>query len=128
MISQHSSEKFTALLVRKEADNLHPFLVKEAQLQELQEGLREIIQMAMELDAMLGTSKAVFDICWSTKVNEGSVQMDDSCMEAVGFGNASSQNMNVAFYISPILLKRGNADGREYDKQMVLEKARVFCH
>lgn len=82
----------------------------------------------MELDAMLGTSKAVFDICWNAKDSEGSMQMDDSRMEVVACEDAPSQDMKVAFYASPALLKRGNADGREYDRQMVLEKARVFCH
>lgn len=91
--------------------------------------LRAIIGKALELDNMFMTSKAIFRIVWRTSPLEpGEEQYYDSeVMDAEAYIKPLTSDSVIDFFISPILIKIGNADGENFDSRMILAKALVAC-
>ncbi|KAH6898500.1 hypothetical protein B0T10DRAFT_578283 [Thelonectria olida] len=91
--------------------------------------MRMILGCALDLDRMLTDSKALFTIFWSSDFprHEGKLLYSDGYMEAVAHNPPLSNQSSVEFFTSPVLLKRGNADGQNYNQEVVLIKACVVC-
>lgn len=96
----------------------------------LDDELRDILVMALDLDDMRMKSQAMISVVWVKDLPEfadtSSVEYRDSHMEVVYADGNHSENARVTLCVSPILLKRGNANGKNYDCEIVLVKADVM--
>lgn len=113
---------------------LRPFLGKDAYKRykreiRLGDELRAIFNKAMELDNMFMSSKAYFSVNWTDScLNTGRKHYyDEQFMEVEGNLRPLTPRSGVDFFISPILVKIGNADGENFDSKMLLAKAQVMC-
>ncbi|KAH7162942.1 hypothetical protein B0J13DRAFT_669580 [Dactylonectria estremocensis] len=88
-----------------------------------------IIEGATELGRLFMGSKALFEPRWGNHLPNITNQRryDPVSMEATAWDRPVCGKTFVIFYTSPILYKIGNADGRNYDKEVVLVKASVVC-
>ena len=95
-------------------------------------GLDEILRQAMDINVGLIKSRAIFSIVEF----EGLSYTNSSRklfhyeffrkeMEIIAGNPESVTGTPVQLVVSPMILKTGNADGEDYDKEMVLIKARV---
>ncbi|RGP77336.1 hypothetical protein FLONG3_4571 [Fusarium longipes] len=89
--------------------------------------MKSIMENALDIDEMLMGSMAIFSILWPSTGKQKNLRYDADGMEVVAHTGELSPNTAVAFIISPLLLKMGNADGRNYDSEMILCKASVVC-
>ncbi|RGP68405.1 hypothetical protein FSPOR_5284 [Fusarium sporotrichioides] len=87
--------------------------------------MKGIIETALNLDEMLMGSIAILSIQWPETGQSKSLRYDEHGMDAVAHTKDLSPRTAVAFTISPMLLKTGNANGCNYDSEMVLCKASV---
>ncbi|KPM41604.1 hypothetical protein AK830_g4983 [Neonectria ditissima] len=92
--------------------------------------LKAILECALELDHIMMGSKAHIQILWGNDFwkQNGRPLYNPDFMEAVGWKSTVSSRSSVDFFASPMLEKVGNADGQNYDSQMVLVKANVVCN
>ncbi|KAF9769154.1 hypothetical protein IL306_013481 [Fusarium sp. DS 682] len=116
-------------LAAAEIEELKAFctLPKDKSSAPLLQEMKGIIEAAMELDEMLMNSKAIFTICWPETDSSKKQRFDETKMEAFVHGKDLTSKTVVEFAISPMLMKMGNADGCNYDSQMVVCKASVVC-
>lgn len=89
--------------------------------------IKGIMKTALELDEMLMGSLAIWSIQWLRSGQSKSLRYDADKMDAVAYANELSPKTAVVLAISPMLLKTGNANGCNYDSEMVLCKASVVC-
>jgi len=92
--------------------------------------LRDILGLAIELDQMMMSSRAIFQIHWrdrSQSCSRTAQTWNEGAMDSEASTNTLSPKSCVLFFISPILLKFGTADGQRYDSNMVLAKGLVVC-
>jgi hypothetical protein len=112
----------------------HFFLRRSARTdrteKKINEQLNEIVQSAIELDKMMMCSKACFMIEWQppAKKSHSNNRYDKEFMESDIHEVEPSSKSRVKFFMSPILLKTGTADGQKYDTTNVLAKASVVCN
>ncbi|KAJ4271771.1 hypothetical protein NW762_000477 [Fusarium torreyae] len=85
-----------------------------------------IFETALDLDEILMRSKAIFTMRWPETLQK-TPRFNEIRMDAVAFTKELTSESIVKFSISPILAKIGNADGYNYDSQMILCKASVVC-
>lgn len=96
--------------------------------QNVEHFLLRIFEVAQNLETMFGSSRAIFTFVGYDGSGQGQLQYSEENMEAVSWNSPLSNSSTVSFIISPLLVKRGNADGHNYSSRMVLEKARVCCN
>lgn len=90
--------------------------------------MKAILEAALDLDEMLMSSKAIFLVRWPQDGQSKTLQrFDANQMESLAHTNELSSKTIVRFFISPMLIKIGNADGCNYDSEMTLCKATVAC-
>ncbi|KAF4958617.1 hypothetical protein FGADI_2314 [Fusarium gaditjirri] len=90
--------------------------------------MKAILEAALDLDEMLMSSKAIFSVRWPQDGQSETLQRFDATqMESLAHSSELSSNKIVRFFISPMLIKAGNADGCNYDSEMTLCKAAVVC-
>ncbi|CAG1959177.1 unnamed protein product [Fusarium graminearum] len=89
--------------------------------------MKSILETALDLDGMLMGSMAILSIQWLQTGQSKSLRYDTDLMNSVAHTKELSPKTAVTFMISPVLLKMGNADGCNYDSEMVLCKASVVC-
>ncbi|KHO00121.1 uncharacterized protein MAM_02044 [Metarhizium album ARSEF 1941] len=93
------------------------------------EVLRDLMKLALELDDMIMTSKATFTVVWPAEMGEfntgNGTEYRASHMEVVQEDGEPSENVTLRLCVTPLLLKRGNANGRNYETQIVLVKSDV---
>ncbi|KAG5949899.1 hypothetical protein E4U53_005659 [Claviceps sorghi] len=100
----------------------------------IQNELREILSLAMTLDDMRMQSRAIITFHWHDlkpkKQGSDHAEFLEASMHAVNMNvdQKPSENARVHFIVTPALLKRGNANGSNYDSEMVLAKADVFMY
>ncbi|KAF5575135.1 hypothetical protein FPANT_11464 [Fusarium pseudoanthophilum] len=90
--------------------------------------MKAILEAALDLDEMLMSSKAIFLIRWPQDgQSDIRQQFDTDRMESLAHTRELSSKTIIRFFISPMLIKVGNADGCNYDSEMILFKATVAC-
>ncbi|KAG5981775.1 hypothetical protein E4U55_002577 [Claviceps digitariae] len=98
----------------------------------IQDELREIFSLAMEFDDMRMQSRAIITFHWPdlTPKKKGSSHAgyQDATMNAVNMDQKPPEHARIQLIVSPALLKRGTANGRNYDSEMVLVKANVLVY
>ncbi|KAM0246727.1 hypothetical protein ACHAP5_004498 [Fusarium lateritium] len=121
-------------VVCAEAGRLHQFysyrqLKKHTVDKKIYDQLHEIVHSAIELDKIMMSSKAIFQIHWKDESQTPGMtdNYNEKVMEAICPAEEPTRQTRVRFYISPIVFKIGTADGRNYDNRMVLAKASVIC-
>ena len=124
-----------AKFVRAETKLLRPFLVSQASSIDRSElhasnELKAILELALELDNMLMSSRALFLIYWvdDSQPSEKPQYYNEAAMEAVAYQKKLSPQLSVRFFASPFFYKVGNADGQNYDTRMLLAKAKAVCN
>ncbi|KAG6003967.1 hypothetical protein E4U21_001547 [Claviceps maximensis] len=104
-------------------DGADKFLIKNE--------LVEIFTLAMELDDMRMQSLAIITFDWYDlgpgKHDPNHTGYFDATMNAVNM-KMPPEDASVQLIITPAMLKRGNANGGNYDSEMVLAKADVFMY
>lgn len=96
----------------------------------IQDDLRDILTLAVELDDMCMQSRALITTFWHDleQRERGSIPPDyhGDSMDAVNRDQRPpAANAKVRLTVTPALLKKGNASGRNYHSEMVLAKADV---
>lgn len=93
------------------------------------DGMKAILEGALELDRLLMGSKAIFKACWENYFQKTAnpLPYNPHKMDVVASNHPISARSQVTFFTSPVLFKVGNGDGQNYDKVMVLAKASVVC-
>lgn len=81
-----------------------------------------ILADARELNAVMGTSKAIFTRDWLDATGDFAMRFDHEVMQNENHGPFATK---VLFTISPLVIKHGNADGHHHGSQLVLRKAKV---
>ncbi|KAG5804096.1 hypothetical protein H9Q74_009164 [Fusarium xylarioides] len=126
---------FIKQLVWQETQLLRPFFLRgptraSRSEKKINEQLKEIIQFAIKLDKMMMCSKAHFMIEWNLrgKKSRTNIRYDNDFMESDIYEIDLGSKSRVKFFMSPILLKTGTADGQKYDTTNVLAKASVVCN
>ncbi|KAG8351011.1 hypothetical protein FVEN_g10854 [Fusarium venenatum] len=91
--------------------------------------LKDIIDSAIELDQIMMSSRAIYEVHWGDRSQEpGNLgRWNPEAMEADVWEHKISPRSRVLFRISPVLYKFGANDGRGYDSYMVLAKGIVVC-
>ncbi|KAM0305278.1 hypothetical protein HYE67_008804 [Fusarium culmorum] len=89
--------------------------------------MKDIMETALDLDKMLMGSMTILSVQWPNTGRSKSARYDPDGMEAVAHTTDLPPNTDVAFIISPMRLKMGNANGCNYESEMVLYKASVVC-
>ncbi|PNP83352.1 hypothetical protein FNYG_03674 [Fusarium nygamai] len=90
--------------------------------------MKAILEAALDLDEMLMGSKAIFLVHWPQDGQSDILQQfDTDKMESLAHTSELSSKTIIRFFISPMLIKVGNADGCNYDSEMILCKATVAC-
>ena len=123
-------------LLSQETEYLKPFIAAHTKDHDValtktsvKDALAEIFTAALELDQMLMASKAIFFIRWKFSAKRTTrPRYDDRFMEALAWEKDLSSSSLVKLFISPALIKTGNADGENYDSQMIVAKASVVCN
>ncbi|KAF5589278.1 uncharacterized protein FSUBG_11190 [Fusarium subglutinans] len=95
---------------------------------DFQQEMKAILEAALDLDEMLMSSRAIFLVRWPQDGQSETLQrFDANQMESLAYTKEPSSKTIVGFFISPALIKIGNADGCNYDSEMTLCKATVVC-
>ncbi|KAF5239947.1 hypothetical protein FANTH_9731 [Fusarium anthophilum] len=95
---------------------------------DFQQEMKAILEAALDLDEMLMSSRAIFLVRWPQGGQSKTLPRFDAYrMESLAHTNEPSSKAIVKFLISPVLIKIGNADGCNYDSEMILCKATVAC-
>ncbi|KAM5355750.1 hypothetical protein ACJ41O_002396 [Fusarium nematophilum] len=122
-------------LANVETAHLSPFFQSQdanshIEYRRVWEEVKGIIESAVEIDRVMMCSKAIFQVHWrdDSQAPSRRRRFNPKTMEAVCYESDLSTESRVKFFISPILHKLGNADGRSYDRRMVLCKASVVCN
>ncbi|KAH7197176.1 uncharacterized protein B0J16DRAFT_366416 [Fusarium flagelliforme] len=117
-------------VVRRELDQVKDFcdIVLSKSNVDFLQGMLDIFENALELDEIFMKSKAVFAIRTCTPAKQEQSRFDANMMEALAYSETLSSQTIVDFNVSPVLVKRGNADGCKYRNKMVLCKGSVVCH
>ncbi|KAF5227886.1 hypothetical protein FAUST_11471 [Fusarium austroamericanum] len=89
--------------------------------------MKGIMETAIDLDEMLMGSLAILSIKWLRTGQSKTLRYNADQMDAVVHTKELSPKTAVAFMISPMLVKMGNADGCNYDCKMILCKSSVVC-
>ncbi|EFY90830.1 hypothetical protein J3458_002968 [Metarhizium acridum] len=96
---------------------------------ESREELRDILSLALELDDMIMTSRAMVTVVWPNEIPELNAGIHtaycESYMELVEGDREPGENVGLTLSVTPILLKKGNARGTNYESQIVLVKGDV---
>ncbi|KAF5125397.1 hypothetical protein E5D57_010084 [Metarhizium anisopliae] len=96
---------------------------------ESREELRDILSLALELDEMIMTSRAMITMVWPGEVPEinagNCTEYREWYMEAIQEEREPGENVRLKLCVTPILLKKGNARGTNYESQIVLVKGDV---
>lgn len=117
-------------LVDAETDDLSALFQDQTDAKYLlDEELTEILEIALELKGIFMQSMAIFSLSWPSVPHDSTetVTYDEEQMDPERVRTELSEHSSVEFFISPGLVKRGNAGGRNYDKCNVLVKASVVC-
>ncbi|RKK86611.1 hypothetical protein BFJ69_g835 [Fusarium oxysporum] len=115
---------------RSEVDRLKLFcnITADKSGTDFHQEMKAILEAALDLDEMLMSSKAIFLVRWPQDGQSKTLQrFDANQMESLAHTNELSSKTIVRFFISPMLIKIGNADGCNYDSEMTLCKATVAC-
>ncbi|EXA52289.1 hypothetical protein FOVG_00634 [Fusarium oxysporum f. sp. pisi HDV247] len=115
---------------RSEVDRLKLFcnITADKSGADFHQEMKAILEAALDLDEMLMSSKAIFLVRWPQDGQSKTLQrFDANQMESLAHTNELSSKTIVRFFISPMLIKIGNADGCNYDSEMTLCKATVAC-
>ncbi|KAH7180924.1 hypothetical protein DER46DRAFT_641005 [Fusarium sp. MPI-SDFR-AT-0072] len=95
---------------------------------DFQQEIKAILEAALDLDEMLMSSRAIFLVRWPQDEQSKILQrFDANQMDSLAHTNELSSKTIVRFFISPMLIKVGNADGFNYDREMTLCKVTVAC-
>ncbi|KAF5653826.1 hypothetical protein F25303_1949 [Fusarium sp. NRRL 25303] len=90
--------------------------------------MKAVLETALDLDEMLMGSRAIFMVRWPKDGESKTLQHFDTIqMESLAHTKEPSPKTIIRFFISPMLIKFGNADGNNYDSEMTLSKATVVC-
>lgn len=97
------------------------------------EKLRNILKSAVSLDLTIHQQKAEFEIFGAAQLvsvynlkTPYNIIYTPTTMEArLGSVSERGDEQRVELFITPVLMKRGNADGQDYERNIVLEKAEV---
>jgi hypothetical protein len=112
----------------KELDRLKLFcnITAEKSGTDFLQEMKVILETALNLDEMLMGSMAILS---THELEHGpkSLRYDADLMDVLAHTKELSPKTAVDFIISPMLLKTGNANGCNYDSEMVLCKASVVC-
>ncbi|KAK9438889.1 hypothetical protein VB005_07037 [Metarhizium brunneum] len=96
---------------------------------ESREELRDILSLALELDEMIMTSRAMITVVWPGEVPEinagNCTEYREWYMEAIQEEREPGENVRLKLCVTPILLKKGNARGTNYESLIVLVKGDV---
>ncbi|KIE03338.1 hypothetical protein MAJ_00852, partial [Metarhizium majus ARSEF 297] len=96
---------------------------------ESREELRDILSLALELDEMIMTSRVMITVVWPGEVPEinagNCTEYQEWYMEAIQEEREPGENVRLKLCVTPILLKKGNARGTNYESQIVLVKGDV---
>ncbi|KAK0389551.1 hypothetical protein NLU13_3126 [Sarocladium strictum] len=120
---------FDLLLCQISASLMRTLPVQDSQMTiHIQQDVRAILAVACELQEIILSSRAFFSIAWHKfpTDNQQWRPFDPRSMEMIA-STEKSQGQRVIWLLSPILSKRGNADGEQYDKEIMLVKADVIC-
>ncbi|EWZ91049.1 hypothetical protein BFJ70_g13435 [Fusarium oxysporum] len=123
---QHASRREA----RSEVDRLKLFcnITADKSGTDFHQEMKAILEAALDLDEMLMSSKAIFLVRWPQDGQSKTLQrFDANQMESLAHTNELSSKTIVRFFVSPMLIKIGNADGCNYDSEMTLCKATVAC-
>ncbi|KAG7422330.1 hypothetical protein Forpe1208_v000680 [Fusarium oxysporum f. sp. rapae] len=95
---------------------------------DFQQEIKAILEAALDLDEMLMSSRAIFLVRWPQDEQSKILQrFDANQMDSLAHTNELSSKTIVRFFISPMLIKVGNADGFNCDREMTLCKVTVAC-
>ncbi|KAG5918175.1 hypothetical protein E4U42_006957 [Claviceps africana] len=132
------SEGAIETMLQNDCGRIYQLVYGDSQLKDgadelsIQDELRDIFKLAMELDDMCMQSRAIITLCWHARDprEHGSSGPGyvEATMNAVNMDQKPPEDARIQFVITPALLKRGNANGRNYDSEMVLAKADVFMY
>ncbi|KAF4966770.1 hypothetical protein FSARC_5587 [Fusarium sarcochroum] len=89
--------------------------------------IKDIIETALDLDKMVMSSKAIISVDWPVNPQPKHLLFDATTMDAIAHIKDMSAQSAVDFVVAPALIKKGNADGYNYDSKMFLCKALVVC-
>jgi hypothetical protein len=90
--------------------------------------MKAILEAALDLDEMLKRCSVLDCPSWGQRTKKIALELiDANQMESLAHTNELSSKTIVRFFISPMLIKIGNADGCNYDSEMTLCKATVAC-
>lgn len=130
---QSGKSKLAKKIVKREMECLKPLIYRHEEYKSLKRRTKEqlitIVEGGLEVCDMIMTSRA-FITChwrnWNVPVG-GQCVLDHEVMEVTNGDQTIPEGTEVGIIVAPILRKRGNADGYNYDSDMVLAKAKVFC-
>ncbi|KAF5693352.1 hypothetical protein FDENT_2091 [Fusarium denticulatum] len=95
---------------------------------DFRQDMKAVLEAALDLDEMLMGSRAIFLVRWPQDRQSRILQrFDANQMESLAHTKELSPKTIVKIFISPMLIKLGNADGNNYDSEMTLCKATVVC-
>ncbi|KAM0564415.1 hypothetical protein ACHAPJ_000628 [Fusarium lateritium] len=94
---------------------------------QVRRAMEDIIETALDLDKMIMSSRAIIFVDWLKDQQLKPLRFDATTMDAIAYIKDLSPQSAVDFAVAPALFKKGNADGYNYDSEMVLCKALVVC-
>jgi hypothetical protein len=104
---------------------LLPFAINQDKASEIRADVLSVVNLAVELHAIFMKSRAMF-LIWELPEEVTFFDLEEEFMQ-VYYRRANSAHPNSsAMFISPALVKKGNADGWGYDKHVVMERAQVI--
>ncbi|KAK2606148.1 hypothetical protein QQS21_003431 [Conoideocrella luteorostrata] len=133
-ICKHSGREVEMILER-DCSKIYEFVYREdggevsIEPLSIKDSLQDIFNLALELDNMRMSSKAIITVVWPDEIlkSRGAKcrEYHDTFMEIVDGGEDAPADPEVTMFVTPILLKKGNANGKNYDSELVLVKADV---
>ncbi|ETS04001.1 hypothetical protein M419DRAFT_97158 [Trichoderma reesei RUT C-30] len=117
--------------LHSKVESLHrelQFFIPESKDREFRDKMKRLIEHAVGLHIVMMKSKAIFLVKWIGD-NDGTnlTTYDPATMDTtLGNGGADAHDFYVKFVEAPGLVKIGNADGEDFDQNMVLCKSRVI--
>jgi len=98
---------------------------KPEAVHQVDDDLQKIFASAIELEEMMLSSRAYYDVTWLGWDSGSPVQsgFDPDFVERLSLDRVLKDSNSPCLMLSPALIKCGNADGQHYDEHIVLVKA-----
>ena len=138
-LDEFSNKNFRSFL-REETGNLAVLYFADSpeRLHEIKQKIRrhfrDIVELALELDAMFMSSKAIIGLSWDASIlwaplplSKPTILNQTTMLDRTP-PERTSQSDRIDFVISPLLFKIGNADGKQYESSLYLAKSGVVRH